>query len=238
MENKKNTKADLSKRSILFFQLGLILSLLLVWQLIEWKVDAGPVSKPGVVMVDHFEEETVPVTRVEEVKPPEPPKEIAKVIEIIPDEIDKEETPVASTESEEKIVEVEEIVFVEKEEKIEDYNIHAVEEVPVFPGCEGVEGNEARKACFSEKVNRLVGRTFNTSIGSDLGLTGLHRIYVNFKVNTDGNVEVIAVRGPHPKLEEEAVRVIKAFPELIPGKQGGRPVGVTYSLPITFKVQN
>lgn len=238
MENKKNSKADLSKRSILFFQLGLILALFVVWQLIEWKVDANPVTPQDLVLTDQFEEEAIPVTQVEEVKPPEPPQEVIEEIEIIEDEVDEVETIIASTEPEEKILEVAEVDFVEKEEKIEDYNINSVEEVPVFPGCEQLENNEARKQCFGEKVNTLVGRTFDTSLGSELGLTGLHRIYVSFKVEKDGKVSVVGVRGPHPKLEEEAIRVINKFPELIPGKQGGRPVGVTYSLPITFRIQN
>ena len=238
MENKKSSKADLSKRSLLFFQLGLILALLLVWQLIEWRVEANPVSSPDYVMVDAFEEESVPVTRVEEVKPPEPPQEVIKEIEIIEDDVQKEETVIASSETEDRIIEVAEVDFVEKEDEIEDYNIHAVEEVPVFPGCEKLKDNDARKVCFGEKVNELVGRTFDTSLGSELGLSGLHRIYVSFKVEKDGNVTVVGVRAPHPKLEEEAMRVINKFPDLIPGKQGGRPVGVIYSLPITFRIQD
>ncbi len=238
MENKKNTKADLSKRSILFFQVGLILALFLVWQLIEWKVDAGPLDQEELVYTDQFEEEEVPVTKVEEVKPPEPPREIVKELDIKDDDLDVEETEIASTESEDKILEVAEVEFVEKDDEIEDYNIHSVEVAPIFPGCEGLNNNTDRKECFSEKVNKLVGRTFDTSLGSELGLSGLHRIYVSFKVEKDGKVEVIGVRGPHPKLEEEAIRVINKFPELIPGKQGGRPVGVIYSLPITFRIQN
>ena len=237
MENKKNTKADLSRRSILFFQLGLIVALLLVWQLIEWKVDARPQAGNELVAVDLFEEDMVPVTQVEEVKPPEPPKEIVDVPEIIEDDVNKDEDIIAPTESEDKILEVAEVDFVEKEEPVEDYNINSVEEVPVFPGCEGLSDNDSRKQCFGEKVNKLVSRTFDSNLGEELGLTGLHRIYVSFKVEKDGNVKVIGVRAPHPKLEEEAKRVIEAFPELIPGKQGGRPVGVTYSLPITFRVQ-
>ncbi len=237
MENKKNTKVDLTKRSILFFQLGLILALLLVFQLIEFKVEAEPVSKEELVMADPFEDEMVPVTKIEEAKPPEPPKEIAEVVDVIDDDVDKKKDIIASTESEEKILEVAEVDFIEKEEPVEEYNINSVEEVPVFPGCEGLEDNTSRKQCFSEKVNRLVGRTFDTSLGSELGLSGLHRIYVSFKVQKDGSVKVIGVRAPHPKLEEEARRVILQFPELIPGKQGGIPVGVTYSLPITFRIQ-
>lgn len=238
MKNKKNIKADLSKKSILFFQLGLILALFLVWQLIEWKVDSSPLAQQDFVMTGQFEEEDVPVTRVEEVKPPVPPQEIVKEIDIRDDKEAIIETAIASTESEDKILKVEEVEFVEKEDEIEEYNIHAVEEAPVFPGCEGLDNNDARKECFSNKVNELVGRTFNVSLGSELGLKGLHRIYVSFRVQKDGNVEVIGARGPHPRLEQEAVRVINEFPDLIPGKQGGKPVGVIYSLPITFRVQN
>jgi protein TonB len=238
MENKKNTKADLSRRSLLFFQFGLILALLLVWQLIEWKVDSGPLTHDNLVFIDQFEEEAAPVTKVEEVKPPEPPREIVKEIDIKKDDLDVKETEIASTETDDKILEVSEVKFVEKEDEIEDYNIHSVEEAPIFPGCEGFHDNDARKECFSEKVNKLVGRTFDSSLGSELGLSGLHRIYVSFRVEKDGSTKVIGVRGPHPKLEEEAIRVINEFPELIPGKQGGRAVGVLYSLPITFRVQN
>ena len=237
METKKNTKADLSKKSILFFQLGLILALLVVWQLIELKVYADPVAPPDLVLTDQFEEEAVPITQMEEVKPPEPPQEVIEEIEIIDDEKDVIETVIASTEPDEKILEVAEVEFVEKDEVIEDFNINSVEEVPVFPGCENLADNNARKECFGEKVNTLVGRTFDSSLGSELGLSGLHRIYVSFKVEKDGTVSVLGVRAPHPKLEEEAIRVINKFPELIPGKQGGRPVGVTYSLPIIFRIQ-
>jgi len=37
MENKKNPKADLNKRSLLFLQLGLIAVLLITYVTIEWK---------------------------------------------------------------------------------------------------------------------------------------------------------------------------------------------------------
>lgn len=237
MKNKKNTKADLSKRSILFFQLGLVLALFMAWQLIEWQVPSAPVSQPELQMAYAFEEEAVPVTRLEDVKPPQLPKEITEEVEIIKDDELKEETLIAPTEALEEIVAVEEVEYIDEEEKIEDYNIHAVEEVPVFPGCEGLKNNDARKQCFSEQVNRFVGRTFDKGLGEKLGLSGLHRIYVSFKVQTDGTVKAIGARGPHPKLEEEAIRVINAFPDLIPGKQAGRPVGVIYSLPITFRIQ-
>ncbi|MDX1602891.1 MAG: energy transducer TonB [Salinimicrobium sediminis] len=239
MENKKNKQADLSKRSILFFQVGLILSLLLVWQLIEWKADGKDVSHDTTIHIDQFEEDEIPVTRVEEVKPPEPPQILTKDVEVIDDELDKEETEIAPTEADDKVLEVHEIEIAdEDDEEIREYDMLSVEVVPVFPGCETEVTNKDRRECMSEKVNQLVGRTFNASLGEDLGLNGIHRIYVSFKIDKDGKVNIIGARGPHPKLEAEAIRVVEKFPDMIPGKMGGKPVGVTYSLPIIFKVQD
>ncbi|NJW52405.1 energy transducer TonB [Salinimicrobium oceani] len=239
MKSKKNNEADLSKRSTIFFQIGLILSLLLVWQLIEWKVDSKDVPENEMISIAGLEEVDVPFTVVEEVKPPEPPKEVVEEIDIIDDDLDKEETDLASTEATDApILEVEEVKLVVEEEEIKDYDILSVEEVPVFPGCEAVKGNEARRQCFSENVNKIVGKTFDSDLGQELGLKGLYRIFVSFKIQPDGSIAVIGARGPHPRLEEEAIRVVKKFPEMIPGKQGGRPVGVTYSLPIILKVQD
>lgn len=238
MEKKKNKQADLSKRSILFFQIGLILTLLLVWQLIEWKTGGKEFSQDMTVHMNMFEEDEIPVTRVEEVKPPEPPQVITKEVEVIEDDMDKEETDIAPTEPDDRILEVHEIKVAEgDEEEIKDYDMMSVEVVPVFPGCESETTNQGRRECMSEKVNRLVGRTFDSSLGSDLGLEGLHRIYVSFKIEKDGKVTIIGARGPHPKLEAEAIRVVEQFPQMIPGKMGDQPVGVIYSLPILLKVQ-
>ncbi|WP_029037629.1 energy transducer TonB [Salinimicrobium xinjiangense] len=238
MESKKNKQADLSRKSILFFQIGLILSLLLVWQLIEWGVEDKENYQNDLVSMDGFEEVDVPFTVIEEVKPPEPPQVLTREI-IIEDDPDIEETKVASTEAtDEPIAEVKDVKIIEEEEEIKDYNILSVEEVPVFPGCETVKGNEARRQCMSEKVNKLVGRSFDSNLGGELGLKGVYRIYVSFKIQPDGSVAVIGARGPHTKLEEEAIRVVNTFPDMIPGKQAGVPVGVIYSLLITLKVQN
>ena len=42
----------------------------------------------------------------------------------------------------------------------------------------------------------------------------------------------------HSKLKKEAERVINKIPEMIPGKQRDKAVGVIYTLPIVFFVQN
>ncbi|MBL4723919.1 MAG: energy transducer TonB, partial [Lutibacter sp.] len=51
-----------------------------------------------------------------------------------------------------------------------------------------------------------------------------------------GNIVNIEARAPHKKLKEEAIRVVKLLPKMMPGRQRGKPVGVKYGLPIVFKV--
>ena len=223
---------------MLFFQVGLILALFTVWQLIEWKVDAKETREASVVYIDAFEDEQVPITEVPEEKLPEIPREVIEEIEIIDDDIEKVEDIIAASEANDEPAEVADIKVIDKPEEIEEYNIISVEEAPVYPGCEGLKTNEERRNCMSEKISRHVNRTFDTSLGGELGLSGVHRIYVSFKIEPSGKVSIIGARGPHPKLEAEAIRVAKTLPEMQPGRQGGKAVGVIYSLPITFRIQN
>jgi protein TonB len=39
-------------------------------------------------------------------------------------------------------------------------------------------------------------------------------------------------------LEKEAIKVVSSLPKMIPGKQRGKAVGVLYSLPILFQVED
>ncbi|MFD1095816.1 energy transducer TonB [Salegentibacter chungangensis] len=111
-----------------------------------------------------------------------------------------------------------------------------IEKPPAFPGCEGLEPGEAVKKCTSEKISGFVNKNFDTGIAKQLGLSGVNRVIVQFKIDENGEITDIRVRAPHPKLEEEARRVTDALPNMLPGKQRGKTVGTMYSLPIVFKV--
>ena len=91
---------------------------------------------------------------------------------------------------------------------------------------------------MSEKISKFVNRKFNTDLAGDLGLSGRQRISVFFKIDKNGNVTGVRSRAPHPRLEQEAARVINALPKMKPGKQRGKAVIVPYSLPIVFQVQD
>ena len=242
MEPKKNPKADLRKRSVLFFQLGLAAVLLLTYVTIEWKTYDDAAIDIGQLDLDDLDDEDIPITELNTPPPPPPPPPppAPEIIEVVEDEEEIEETVIESTETdaEEEIVEVEEVEVAEEEEEIADVPFAVIENVPIFPGCESMKNNNDRKNCMSEKVSKLVNKKFNTELGSDLGLSGINRIFVSFKIDKKGNIVNIQSRAPHPRLATEAERVIKLLPKMTPGKQRGKPVGVLYSLPITFKVED
>jgi protein TonB len=239
MEPKKNPKSDLNRRSMIFFQIGMVLMLFITWRAIENKTyEKAEINQDMLNLGDDLEED-IPITDMNIPPPPPPPPPPApEVIEVIEDEADIEETIIESAEvnQEEEIMEIEEIE--EAEEEIADVPFAVIENVPVYPGCEKKRSNAEKKKCMSEKVQKFVQKKFNTELAGDLGLEGRQRIAVQFKIDKNGDVVNVRARAPHPKLEQEAVKVVKALPKMVPGRQRGTAVGVLYSLPILFQVEN
>ena len=239
MEPKKNPKSDLNRRSMIFFQIGMVLMLFITWRAIENKTyEKAEINQDMLNLGDDLEED-IPITDMNIPPPPPPPPPPApEVIEVIEDEADIEETIIESAEvnQEEEIMEIEEIE--EAEEEIADVPFAVIENVPIYPGCEKKRSNAEKKKCMSQNVQKFVQKKFNTELAGDLGLEGRQRIAVQFKIDKNGDVVNVRARAPHPKLEQEAVKVVKALPKMVPGRQRGTAVGVLYSLPILFQVEN
>jgi protein TonB len=238
MESKKNPKADVSRNGSIYFAVGLALMLFLTYSTLNWKTYDKSDIDIGKLNLDNELEEEIPI--IEQVippPPPPPPPAAPEVIEVVEDEEEVEETVIESTETDQdEEIEVEEI---EVEEFIEDVEVPfaVIENVPEYPGCERGSNAEKRK-CMSDKIAKFVRRKFNADLAGDLGLSGRQRIYVQFKIDKNGNVVGVRSRAPHPRLEKEAARVINKLPKMKPGQQRGKPVTVAYSLPITFQVQD
>lgn len=63
------------------------------------------------------------------------------------------------------------------------------------------------------------------------------KVYVQFVIDTAGNVvEPKVIRGVSPELDAEALRVIREMPAWKPGMQRGKPVRVSFTLPVIFKL--
>ena len=64
------------------------------------------------------------------------------------------------------------------------------------------------------------------------------RVYVQFIIDKSGyikNAEV--VKGVHPSIDQEALRIVYGSPKWEPGKQKGEPVDVVFTIPIIFKLK-
>ena len=63
------------------------------------------------------------------------------------------------------------------------------------------------------------------------------RVMVQFTIYEDGSIrDAKVLRGVHPSLDAEAIRVILASPKWEPGYQDGKPVRVTFQFPAVFKL--
>lgn len=237
---KKSHKARLSPYRKLFFQLGLILTLLLIYVALEWKTVDRQIRDFDQASIQEEEFIEIPITqRILEVKPPPPPP-IPEKIEIVTNEEEIIETVLESTETDEgEFVEVkayEDIEEIIEEEELEkDIPFAIIEEAPVYPGCKG--NKEELKRCLQDKINKHVLKYFKTELAQELGLTpGKKKVYVQFKIDKTGVITNIKARGPHVRLEKEAIRVVDMLPQMTPGRQRTKPVGVSYTLPITLLV--
>lgn len=90
--------------------------------------------------------------------------------------------------------------------------------------------------CFKQKLDKHVRNTFRyPEEAQEQNIQG--RVYVQFKINIDGSVEVISSRAPDQLLEKEAIRIIESLPILNPGTDAkGNIVPVTFAYPIVFKL--
>jgi hypothetical protein len=93
-----------------------------------------------------------------------------------------------------------------------------VEQMPEF------EGGEAA-------MMRYLGQSLRYNEGLPGGL-----IIASFVVNPDSSVSDVAiVKGLHPELEQECVRVLESMSgKWTPGRQNGKAVAVRFTLPIRF----
>ena len=99
-----------------------------------------------------------------------------------------------------------------------------VEEMPSYPG-----GEEALIKFIYDNL-RYPAKAKADSIQG--------KVILRFVVNKEGNVEdPTVIRSIHPLLDAEAVRVISMLSGWKPGYQGGEPVNVWYSIPITFSLK-
>ncbi len=220
MESKKSKKADLESKRPLFFQIGLVITLLIVFFAFDIRQYERPDFDLGTLELDLIEEEDIPITRPEE--PPPPPPEASEELVVVEDDVEIEDEFIVDAEADlDYEIPDYEPVEVEEEEIEDDYIFEIVEDEPEFPG-----GQQALQQYLRDNI-RYPTRA------RESGVEGT--VFVTFVVEPDGsitNVEVL--RGIGAGCDDEAVRVVQNMPNWEPGKQRGQPVRVQFNLPVRF----
>ena len=244
MEVKKNPNVDPKRNSSLYFLVGLTAILLLTYVGIELKSEDPRVEVEKLDITDNFiedEEAILTMPPVQKLPPPPPPA--PEVIQIVDNKQVIEDKKIETTEVDENkpVVVTQASDYGSEggtaEEIDEEVPFAVIEDVPVFPGCEGVAKNK-RLDCFMEQMAKHIKKNQQyPERAMDDGIQG--RVAVLFVIDKDGSITNVQVRGPKggELLEKEAKRVIEKLPKFKPGMQRGKPVKVKYSQPITFKLQ-
>lgn len=240
MQLKKNPKADLAKQSGLFFAIGFAA----ISGFTLWGFEAKMQNKDNLsyqYAVNNkavIEEEPVaielPTPEIPQQAPP--PPVLTQEIEVVESDKPVEEVLIGSTDPSDPTPPKLDIPVVEDENPEIVVPFAVIEDKPLFQECKNVPRSE-QMSCFKEHLDKHVKNNFRyPQAALDMGIEG--RVNVSFRINTDGTISILGVRGTDRILEDEAKRIISSIPKLIPGKQRDKPTAVTFAYPINFKLSH
>ena len=226
MNLKKLPKVDLENKKNTFFLLGLVFALGITLLAFEWTTKPKKVAEFGAVYIQGIEEEIIPITRIQNMTPPPPPIQIVEFLTIVDNDIKiDDDLRIEDSEADSHtIIDISEVIamvgtYEEEEEEADIFYI--VEYMPEFPG-----GELALRLFIANSIKYPI-------IAQENGIQG--KVYVAFVVERDGSISNARIaRGVDPSLDSEALRVIGTLPKWTPGRQGSKPVRVSYSVPINF----
>lgn len=225
MEHRKNLNKDLRRQSGLFFQIGLLIAMMLCVSAFEYqtKKEYKPTDFSG---IDEQADWTPPITKIQEPLPPPPPKKKPQLM----NPVEAEEPEIA----------------------VEDIKVNLEPEVIPLPDISEMDGppeetiDDNAPFIFVEEMPSPVGGkdAFYQYIAKNLkypskaqriGVEG--KVLVKFVVTESGEIDQVHIySGIGAGCDEEVLRVMKNAPKWNPGKQRGVPVKVWQIMPITFKL--
>ena len=230
MEIKKSPKADLENKKMLFLEIGLVIALVVCGAALAFntKPEPEPYTPPKQdVREQEFEMDRT--VQEQEQKQPEQQKAktqvLADVLTIVSNDT-KIDTPDLlfsddASAFEDFEFEVEEVV----ENIVEEEIFVTAEEMPTFQGGD-----------LSKFRNWVQSNVKYPQIALENGIQG--NVVIKFVVEKDGKLSNIQVlQSPDKTLADAAVQVLQKSPKWKPGKQRNKPVRVTYTLPVSFKIQ-
>jgi protein TonB len=224
MQSKKNKKADLESKPPLFFEIGMATAILFALLAFEWTTTNTILIDLAKAPSTIIEQRLIPITKHEEIRKPEPPKQVkfSDEIKVVDNNIEIEDSPEIfdSEFFEDKAVSI--IKFSENETE-EDEPFQKVEIMPTFMGG---DVNYFRSKYVLPNIHY-------PEIAAANGISG--NVIVEFVIERDGSVSNVKVLNRiDESLAIEAIRVVSNSPKWEPGVNNGVYVRVKFIIPIKF----
>ena len=234
MEIKKSPKADLENKKMLFLEIGLVIALAAAGA--AFAISSKPEPEPYTPPKQDVREQEFEMDRTiqqQEQQQPEQQKAktqvLADVLTIVSNDT-KIDTPDLlfsddASAFEDFEFEVEEVV----EQIVEEEIFVTAEEMPTFQGGD-----------LSKFRNWVQSNVKYPQIALENGIQG--NVVIQFVVGPDGKMTNFKVlQSPDKTLSDATIDVLKKANEMKngwkPGKQRGKPVKVSFTLPVAFKIQ-
>ncbi|MBO7186418.1 MAG: energy transducer TonB [Alistipes sp.] len=233
MEIKKSPKADLQNKRMLFLLFGLVVALGITGLALSMnsKPEAGEYKPPK---RETTEMEQIDNTRQDQPEtPPEQQKAQAQVVTDVLNIVSNDqkiETNIVFADDADEFDDFEMIIEEREEEIVEDEIFITVEDMPTFRG----GGLPEFRTWVQQNVKY-------PQIALENGIQG--NVVIQFVVGPDGKMTNFKVlQSPDKTLSDATIEVLKKANEMKngwkPGKQRGKPVKVSFTLPVAFKIQN
>lgn len=229
MKPKNIKQQRIESNRFTFTQIGLIVSLLIVFLAFEWRTTLNPLTDLTTRVSAPIAEDA-PVINTG-VKPPPPPPPAPKPPIQAFNEVDNDQkTDDSYSISSEARPEDETPLWeppktTEPEPILEpDPPFISVEQMPEFPG-----GEKGRLTYLRDNIQY-------PQTAREAGIAG--SVYVSFIIEKDGSVSTLKLlRGIGGGCDQEALRVVAAMPKWKPGHQRNQPVRVLFSMEIRFTLR-
>lgn len=231
MELKKSPKADLQTKRSAFLLTGIAVSMLIVISLFSWSQSEKTIETMAAT-TEVAEVEMAEITVQEDKPAPEvikAPIAVSEMLNIVSN--DAKITTDVTFFDDEMVTSGPIVVKSFSQKSVGE--TEAEDEIPVvladeMPQFMGKDVSEFRAWC--QKNMKY------PPMAADNGVEGT--VTLKFVVERDGSVSNVQVlRGRDRELDAAAVKQVMSSPKWTPGKNRGKAVRVTYTIPIVFKLQ-
>lgn len=252
---KPNVKMkDKSQNSFIFFQIGLIATLMVVFFVLEMNFETKSlvINKPKIIDISEVYQPTPKVITEEVVKQKQKP--VAKVVKpVVVPKVVINNVVASEEEIKEAITKCATPEITENEPAVADANesstseiptnpslIHhpfTVESLPMFPNCININ-KEAQKECFEKELTKRIYKNL-VYPRVDIENKREGKVYFEIVVDENGNFSVlnkVKLEKSSPEMRNAVEASIKKLPKIIPAKIGGKGVKIRYSIPIVFSI--